>query len=78
MCTLLKHGADVNAKGLNDWTPSHLAAARNDLESLKILHKFGADLTIRTDIDDYATPYQEAVNLDFTKEIIDWLKKHTP
>ncbi|MBE9047968.1 ankyrin repeat domain-containing protein [Pleurocapsales cyanobacterium LEGE 10410] len=64
---LLKFGADVNLKGINDWTPAHLAAARNDVEALKILVKYGADLNIRTDIDDYATPLEEARILNSLK-----------
>jgi len=64
---LLKFGADVNLKGINDWTPAHMAAARNDVEALKILVKHGADLNIRTDIDDYATPLEEARMLNSLK-----------
>jgi ankyrin repeat protein len=60
---LLEAGAAVNRKGINDWTPAHLAAARNDVESLKLLVAFGADLSIRTEIDDYATPLEEAKTL---------------
>ncbi|MEQ1517201.1 MAG: ankyrin repeat domain-containing protein [Usitatibacteraceae bacterium] len=63
---LLRAGAPVNIKGINDWTPAHIAAARDDVESLKLLVLFGADLTIRTDIDDYATPLEEARNLGKT------------
>jgi len=37
-----------------------MAAARNDVTALKIFVKYGADLSIRTDIDDYATPLEEA------------------
>ena len=36
-----------------------MAAARDDVEALRILAAHGADLTIRTDIDDYATPLEE-------------------
>jgi ankyrin repeat protein len=60
---LLRAGAPVNRKGLNDWTPAHMAAAMDDVESLKILVRHGADLSIGTDIDDYATPLEEARNL---------------
>lgn len=35
----------------------------DDVEALKILVRHGADLSIRTDIDDYATPLEEARNL---------------
>jgi ankyrin repeat protein len=57
---LLKHGAPVNAHGVNDWTPAHLAAAREDIEGLRLLIAYGADLSIRTTIDHYATPLEEA------------------
>jgi len=60
---LLRAGAPVNLKGVNDWTPAHMAAARNDVDALKLLVRYGADLSIRTDIDDYATPLEEARSL---------------
>jgi ankyrin repeat protein len=60
---LLAAGASVNLKGVNDWTPAHMAAARDDVEALRLLVRYGADLTIRTEIDDYATPLEEARNL---------------
>jgi ankyrin repeat protein len=63
LALLLAAGAPVNRKGTNDWTPAHMAAARDDVEALRLLVRYGADLTIRTDIDDYATPLEEARNL---------------
>ena len=60
---LLNAGADVNAKGINNWTPAHMAAVRNDVQSLKMLVEHGADLTIKTAIDNYATPLEEALIL---------------
>lgn len=57
---LLKHGAPINKRGINDWTPLHMAAARNDIVALKLLVKYRADLSIKTHIDDYATPLEEA------------------
>lgn len=57
---LLRAGAPVNLKGVNDWTPAHMAAARDDIEALQVLIAHGADLSIRTEIDDYATPLEEA------------------
>ena len=60
---LLDHGAPINLKGINDWTPAHMAAALDDVEALMLLVRHGADLSIRTDIDDYATPLEEARNL---------------
>lgn len=63
LALLLAAGAPVNRKGLNDWTPAHMAAARDDVEALRLLVQYGADLTMRTDIDDYATPLEEARSL---------------
>lgn len=57
---LIARGAPINQKGINDWTPLHMAAARNDLKALEILINYGADLTIKTAIDNYATPLEEA------------------
>jgi len=57
---LLEAGAPVNLKGINDWTPAHMAVARDDVEALKLIVQFGADLAIRTDIDNYETPFEEA------------------
>ncbi len=70
---LINHGAPINQKGVNDWTPLHMAAARNDVTSLRILIEHGADKTIRTEIDDYATPLEEAVSLD-CKDAVKYLQ----
>ncbi len=73
---LLAAGAPVNLKGWNDWTPAHQAAARDDVEALKLLVRFGADLSIRTEIDDCGTPLEEAQALgkanaaEFLKNVI--------
>ena len=66
---LLAAGAPVNKKGINDWTPAHMAAARDDVEVLKVLVAAGADLTIRTDIDQCATPLEEAKSLRNAKAV---------
>ena len=60
---LLRHGAPINQHGINDWTPSHMAAVREDIQALELLTRYGADLTVRTRIDDCATPLEEARNL---------------
>lgn len=57
---LIVAGAPLNAKGIHDWTPAHMAAARDDVAVLELLVDAGADLSIRTDIDGYATPLEEA------------------
>ena len=64
---LISAGADVNQRGLNDWTPLHYAASREDTRAIEILVARGADLGARTRIDDYATPLEEAENLGWQK-----------
>jgi len=63
---LLRHGADVRQRGLNDWTPLHHAVWRRDLDSIAILLDHGADLTTRTRIDDWSTPLEDADRVGFT------------
>jgi len=66
---LIDSGADINigtelgTMGENGWSPLHLAAARNDLEAIKILLDNGADTTLKTIIDSYCTAEQEATIL---------------
>ena len=60
MKVLIEFGSDVNAQGTNDWTPAHVAAINNDVRALQMLHDAGADFNIRTRIDSYETPLEEA------------------
>lgn len=60
MRDLIAAGADVNGIGIHGHTPAHLAAVRNDVEALRVLHESGADFRIRTSVDDYYTPLEEA------------------
>ena len=57
---LLERGAPINAKGINGWTPAHMAAVRDDVTALKLLHKYKADFSIRMEIDAPNTPLEEA------------------
>ena len=50
---LLAAGADVGQRGINDYTPLHLAASHGDLGALDILLAAGADPDAITRIDDY-------------------------
>jgi uncharacterized protein len=57
---LLTHGADVEQRGVNDYTPLHLAAAQGDLEAVEMLLAHGADANVSTRIDDYEKPLEVA------------------
>lgn len=50
----------MNEIGIHGYAPAHHAAVRNDVEALKILYEKGADFSLRTTVDDYATPLEEA------------------
>lgn len=64
---LIDAGADINERGINGWTPLHIAAVRDDEASMRILLEAGADRTITTKIDDDATAEDEARNLGHQK-----------
>lgn len=66
---LLQYGADINRRGLNDWTPLHWAAANNDVMLIEYLLDKGADPSIRTRIDDKTTPLEEAELLGCTEAV---------
>ena len=78
---LIEHSAPINQKGINDWTPLHMAAARNDLQAIEILIECGADLTVKTAIDNYATPLEEVrilsklSNFPNCQEVIAYLER---
>ena len=57
---LLRHGARVDQRGLNDWTPLHYAVARRNLPVLQVLLVNGADPGARTHIDELSTPLEDA------------------
>jgi hypothetical protein len=59
---LIDAGADVNARGLNDWTALHFAAAADDPVAVTMLLEAGADPEARTRIDDFETPLDVARN----------------
>ena len=60
---LIAAGADVNARGINGWTPLHLAAVREDEGAMRRLLEAGADTARTTLIDDDATAEEEARHL---------------
>lgn len=57
---LLDAGADVQQRGLNDYTPLHHAVSRDDAVAVTMLLDRGADPAARTRIDNYGTSLEEA------------------
>lgn len=57
---LLTRGAEITQRGINDYTPLHLAAAQGDLAMVDALLARGADPNHITHIDDFETPLEIA------------------
>ena len=57
---LLASGADPNQRGINDYTPLHMAVAERNAMAVQILLDGGADPELRTRIDDCDTPGEMA------------------
>lgn len=57
---LLAHGADPNQRGINDYTPLHMAVAEGCTRAVQPLLGAGADLALRTRIDECETPLDMA------------------
>ena len=53
---LLSFGADPNQRGLNDYTPLHMAVAERNALAVQLLLDGGADPELRTRIDECETP----------------------
>jgi ankyrin repeat protein len=52
---LIAAGANLDRHGFNDWTPLPMAAAKGNLEAVRLLLDAGADRSVRTRIDDHPT-----------------------
>jgi ankyrin repeat protein len=57
---LLSFGANPNQRGINDYTPLHMAVAERNAAAVRILLAGGADPSLRTRIDDCETPLEMA------------------
>jgi ankyrin repeat protein len=57
---LLSFGADPNQRGINDYTPLHMAVGENNSRAIQILLDGGADSEVRTRIDECETPREMA------------------
>ena len=57
---LLAFGADPNQRGINDYTPLHMAVAERNAGAVQLLLEGGADPALRTRIDDCETPIEMA------------------
>ena len=70
---LLDFGADANQRGINDYTPLHMAVAERQRTAVEILLSHGADATLRTRIDDCETALEMAqeVGLDDIAALIE-------
>ena len=60
LAMLIAAGAEVDVRGLNDWTALHFAAADDDDVAARMLLEAGADPHARTRIDDFETPLEIA------------------
>ena len=57
---LLMFDADPNQRGINDYTPLHMAVGERHLQAIEVLVEAGADPRLRTRIDGYETPLELA------------------
>ena len=57
---LLGFGADPNQRGINDYTPLHMAVAMRDALAVQVLLDGGTDPDLRTRIDECETPLEMA------------------
>ncbi|MDK9705651.1 MAG: ankyrin repeat domain-containing protein [Desulforhopalus sp.] len=59
---LLEFKSDPNQRGINDYTPLHIAVSECNLPAVELLLSAGADPRLRTRIDDFETARDMAEN----------------
>jgi ankyrin repeat protein len=59
---LLDRGANIETRGINDWTPLHKACRRGYIDLVRLLLSRGASIDARTRIDHHETPLMEAAS----------------
>jgi ankyrin repeat protein len=64
---LLEFGVDPNQRGINDYTPLHMAVAERNLRAIRVLLNAGADPLAKTRIDEHETPRAMAVAAGLTE-----------
>ena len=69
---LLAFESDPNQRGINDYTPLHMAVSEGNLPAVELLLEHGADPRLRTRIDDCETPREMAEKAGF-REIAELL-----
>ena len=72
---LLAFGADPNQRGINDYTPLHMAVNERHEPAIEILLAGGADARLRTRIDDHETPGELAEKIGL-REVAERLVAH--
>jgi hypothetical protein len=72
---LINHGSRIDTRGMNDWTPLHMACQYGFLGVAEVLVAHGANLNDQTRIDGGYTPLMEAC-AGGHKEVVEFLLLH--